>query len=437
MGDVGLSNQHIYHGEDAMDLTPVNVALDGKAKESGMCAIVATCDIERVKQHTWDLIGRYVVNRKVGTLHAFIMGERPSDIPENYVIDHKFRNRLDNRRHMLQWVSGSYNRWNREITGSSVYHGVYWQSGRWMAFFCGKFLGRSDVEREAGRLAARAALAAYPWAAESDLITRHFNEKEIKDMIAEGSTPPTRELPAGITLCDNKYRLTYKSVVRGHYDTPEEATRAKEAIVREEFEKDWSEHLANEVTYDKDGHAVIELVGEHGKGKFTKVPTRFWHMLTFKRSWFVSQGYASGRWKMPGSCGPPSRMHLHAVVWGLLNPNHVKIKGHYIDHVIPEEILNNLETNLRYACQDVQSRNKKKRGFGSYNGVIYIKASNKWLGIVMVKGVSMRTPRVSCEHHCARLLNALRIKHLGPDTPLNTILSDCATCPHCSPSTPA
>jgi HNH endonuclease len=152
----------------------------------------------------------------------------------------------------------------------------------------------------------------------------------------------------------------------------------------------------------------------------TEVPEQFWHKLTFKKKWNYarfnqnsSDGYAAGRWEKK-SCS------LHYAVWKLLHPDYVPVKGTSIDHVDPNKKLDNREENLRLADDSSQQRNKKKVGEGTYVGVKRTK-SGKWVGCVMHKGKYYTTPSVPSEREAAILLNALRIKVIGPGAFLNSI----------------
>jgi hypothetical protein len=435
MDDVGLSNHGVYHGEDTMDeLATVKVPIVGKYK--GTHTLVDARDLARVSQYNWGKRVHYVCSADVGTtLHQFIMGPRPAHIPDDYVIDHKLRDMLDNRRSMLRWVSISFNAWNREIKGSSVYKGVSLnkKTGKWVAFFKGTNLGSFDNERDAGRMVARAALAEYEWAADCDLISRHFSNDEIQEMINEGRPEKlVRALPKGVSyhtkskkyVAQHKHQGKYTYI--GLYTTVSEAKAAYDNHVAIVKNKEWNDHLQTDITYDADGHAVIELSGKKGRGLWTQVPTQLWHVLTFKtKVHLVDNKYAYGRWKSKA-------MALHNIIWKLLHPHHVKKKGYSIDHRDPSATLNNLESNLRYVCQGDQDRNKQKRGKGMYPGVAFATRLQMWKGQLRVNGVLHRTPYMKCEHACARALNEIRLRVLGKDAMLNTIQSDCSDCHHCN-----
>ena len=332
-------------------------------------------------------------------MHIFVMGDRPADVPEDWVIDHANRNKLDNRRCNLRWVPISWNMWNAPITGGSKYKGVSaWAKGskyegKWRANFLGSFLGNLEDERAAGWAVARAAVVTIPWAETSDLVTCNFSADEIRQMKDEGYVPrQPRTLPKGVCLHKDtqKYQAAHNHVYLGIFDTVGEAQGAYLASVKKQHDIEWAKHTNVPITYDGEGHAVIALSGDKGKGMFTKVPERFWHKLTFKRSWHMwkqldtSSGYAASTWE-------GKRSLLHSVVWVLINPEYVKVKGDSIDHIIPENTLDNREENLRLGDHLGQARNKVKRGIGRYVGVTYIEKAKSWRGQMTHKGVVYKT----------------------------------------------
>jgi hypothetical protein len=400
--------------------------MSGK-KNAGKYALVSAGDLGKVIGYRWYIWDPYAFSRDLeSTLHAIIMGERPSEVPADWVIDHSDRNSLNNVRTNLRFVPRQYNQWNSEPKGESKYKGVYFKHGKWTARFLKMTIGTFLDEREAGRAVARAALATWEWAEENDIITRHFSPEEVADMKEEGYTPPNRErnLPKGVCLTpQKKYRATYRCAFLGDFITVEEAEMTYKTTVAEVFKKEWEEHASKEITKNKQGRAVIALSGENGIGMETEVPEQFWHKLTFKKKWnYVrfkknsSDGYAAGTWEKK-SCS------LHYAVWKLLHPDYVPEKGISIDHVDPNKKLDNREENLRLADDSLQLSNKKKVGEGKYPGVSRA-GDDKWRGNVTYKGTRYCTPCVRDENEAARLLNELRLRVLGPEADMLVIFDD-------------
>ena len=99
-------------------------------------------DYYRVKNYKWSLsLSGYVksgsksscggiMGRKVIGLHKFILGDN-----ENFLIDHINRNRLDNRKNNLRFVTTQENLFNRSVSknNTSGATGVYFNRRRWIA----------------------------------------------------------------------------------------------------------------------------------------------------------------------------------------------------------------------------------------------------------------------------------------------------------------
>lgn len=130
------------------------------ALHDGSLAQVSDEDLEAVLAHKWYLKDGYPSTRltrsKHTTLHSFLMGPAPAGM----VVDHVNRDRLDNRRENLRFVTRSQNCLNftkRKAQATSKHRGVCWDKGKekWRAqlmvdgkrVFCGMF----DDEDEAGR----------------------------------------------------------------------------------------------------------------------------------------------------------------------------------------------------------------------------------------------------------------------------------------------
>lgn len=116
-----------------------------------------------------------VRGRKV-SVHSIVMGPRPHGVPENWLIDHADRNKLNNTRGNLRWVSPSFNNWNcargDPRTSTSRFRGVRRMTPlKWRAHVMGAHVGHFATEREAAIAAATKYVRAYgEWAESSDFL---------------------------------------------------------------------------------------------------------------------------------------------------------------------------------------------------------------------------------------------------------------------------
>jgi hypothetical protein len=70
---------------------------------------------------------------------------------EGELVDHKNRNKLDNRRTNLRVVSAKINAVNRGSTGASQYKGVGRHKAGWQVYVGGRYIGLFKQEREAAK----------------------------------------------------------------------------------------------------------------------------------------------------------------------------------------------------------------------------------------------------------------------------------------------
>jgi len=124
----------------------------------GQSAIIDEADLDIVSTFKWNCSSHgYAntrLNNKVVYLHRFLLGA-----PKGTIVDHINRNKLDNRRSNLRFVTPKQSSWN---TGPkrkhNIYKGVCWNGDcdKWMAQCnvegqTSRFLGLFDTKEEAAQ----------------------------------------------------------------------------------------------------------------------------------------------------------------------------------------------------------------------------------------------------------------------------------------------
>ena len=377
--------------------------------------IVSAQDYERVTKLKWVLWAGYPYNAKVGKLHKYVIGERPSNVPITWVVDHVNRNKLDASRGNLRWVSKSFNAWNFYRTSKNTsFRGIFKVGKKWQARFLEKHLGVYETEYCAAMVYAKAAIKKWEWAATSDLLIGE-NRLTVNDIaviqseIASelGEAKSGRNLPKGVHKVSSSnpnitkpYSAIFCRRHIGVYATVEEAQAAYEAKSLEAHAQLQKEHELRPIARDDTGNAVIALAGKGGEGKFAQVPDELWHQLTFLHSWHLnSKGYAAGRWQGKFQL-------LHRVIYALLYSGYDESLT--IDHVVAKNILDNRRCNLRLATQNMQKHNKqKKEGCSSpFIGVSYDRKNKKWKAEIQKDGKAYCLGRFASEDEARCAVNA-------------------------------
>ena len=107
-----------------MDLVQLTIQI-------GIVVTLSAVDYDRVAAQQWVIFNKYLFCGKLGVfLHHYIMGPRPADVPEDYVLDHANRQKHDVSRPNLRWVTRSFNNWNRIFTPSLTKAYLYTREGR-------------------------------------------------------------------------------------------------------------------------------------------------------------------------------------------------------------------------------------------------------------------------------------------------------------------
>lgn len=178
----------------------------------------------------------YVWVSKIGMLHRAILEVRSSTI----LVDHRDRNKLNNRKSNLRIATKSTNAMNRPkpANNTSGYKGVSWNKERklWDAHIqlnkVGKFLGRYDSAEEAAcvydfharQLHGEFALLNFP--------NRNHVPRKIRRKVRRGNSPYK-----GVSLMKSSGKFSARCRVRefakflGLFDSPEEAAKAYDSYV--------------------------------------------------------------------------------------------------------------------------------------------------------------------------------------------------------------
>ena len=399
----------------------VELKLSGKNKA---VFTVSECDKERVEQISWRLWSGYVHNDLAGALHQFVMGPRPDDVPENWVIDHIDRLKLNNCRNNLRWVSPSFNSWNKTINKakSSRFRNVCWDKSqhKWKVSFLKQHYGCFSDELEAGKAAAKAIIRHWPlWGPTSSLLVGEnlltFDDiTQIQQDIAneEAVTPRARDLPVGVMISGKKFGAVFRREWLGTFQTVEAAKAVRDNVQKQYGQECWEQHLKLPIIRDGEGSALIQLSGAEGAGKYAKVPEEFWHVLTYRHKWCLYDGYAKGSWNQKNAM-------LHVVVYKLSHPDY-EVNDETIDHVDASKKLDNRMCNLRLATSSLQAYNKKKKdGCSSkYRGVYFKKSINRWIASLRVLGTRHNAGSHLTEDEAARALNQKARELLGANATL-------------------
>lgn len=347
--------------------------------------------------------------------HQMVIGKRPADVPDDWVIHHEDCNPMNNTRENLSWVSRRFNAWcvrrTKTSNSTSCFRGVSKNKDKWQATFCCKVIGYFDTELEAARAYVKACIREFgdrvctchilvgdePGKFTPDEMTCLLKESSTKEMVKSDK----KYLPKGVTMTPKgTYWAIYRKKRLGVFDTWEKAEEAYTDAVRTDNLESWKYHLTQPISRDNVGHAVIALTGI-GEGLFTKVPEQFWHLLTFKNKWCYDGKYARGTWNNKGTA-------LHQVVYKLLHPNYKKTRKFSIDHVIPGEKLDNRNENLDLKDASGQARNKAKRTGCTSKYIGVSKAKNGWAGRVCFQGKTHRVYAKTEDEAYVKLCNLKR-----------------------------
>lgn len=313
----------------------------------------------------------YACSSKNINMHELVMSEKA---PPGYLIDHKNRTPLDNRRANLHFITSADNNHNRsKMSGtSSSFYGVHWSTReqKWVATInlngSRYRLGHFDVEELAARVFDAHAILFYGKNARTNETLDPISEMLISTngisddwMVSYGRKvlPFLNKIKRNP---DGRYPINFR---HGELILNEEAeTVAEYLALKEQFRFERSKML--EIQRNHEGLAVVRA---NHKGGIVEciVDDEVWRDIS-GHTFVYSEPYMS-----ISIGGKPKGLHcfIYKHYIGDIPP------GFTVDHHDSSRPLDDRLSNLRPATKPLQSHNQKKRvnSIGQYKGVNYMK----------------------------------------------------------------
>jgi hypothetical protein len=280
------------------------------------------------------------------TMHALVMGPRPSGM----VIDHINGNSLDNRRCNLRFATPGQNSQNRLPANSNTYIGVVKAGKKWVAVCGGRILPVTSEKRDAALSYDKLAVEMFGIHARTNGL---LTETEKLEIIQRG---PTSFLPRGVYMKDGNFKA--RGFSERTYKSAQEASLAYEKRSQERKMTKARSVSQKEITRNADGVAVIELKNKAGSViERCLVDDQDWHELCCFSWSLTKKCYCAAHID-----GKKIRMHIHI------------LKAKFIDHVNGNG-LDNRRSNLRMLGFAGNAQNK----------AVPSTASSRYLGVTREK----------------------------------------------------
>ena len=335
--------------------------------------LVSQEDYEHLKQFKYHLNNGYVgsnINKKKWLIHRYIIIELlgNKELTRYNFIDHINGNKLDNRRENLRIVTPKENNQNRikQKYTSSKYFGVSFNlvNKKWMV----------QIKINNKRLTAlydNEIFAAHQhnlWSKEHNLnnklniIPKKLFENFIPYLPSQKKTKEiTENIPKGIYLYKNKYRLIINKTHIGCYDTLKKAIDIRQSKIQEINNKKLDDIKCLPIKRNEKGECIIELFNnKKEKVGETIIDEEIYYDL-MKHSWYLIKGnYVKNT----------QDILLHRYVMNYNDKD-------FIDH-INNNSLDNRKSNLRIVTprQNAMNKTSHKNSTSKYIGVRF--KNNKW-----------------------------------------------------------
>lgn len=368
-------------------------------------AIVDADDYERVSKIRWYKTEGYALtkcDKLCSSMHKLILGAPP----QGKVIDHVNRNRLDNRKENLRFLTESQNAQNKPKKAD--YYGVSWckSTQKYRGMFRQKQLGYFLDPLEAARAFDICAYQVYGETASTNE-TISYEEActyNLEDMFKKKAVS---QLPKNIYYSD-KYNYFYvqikykqKRYYKSGFKTIAEALKQYE-IFNELIQAIKVQYNNRDITRNSEGIAVI-----HVKDKEVLVDDDNWHRLSSMSISIDKKGYCHGITK-----NQTSFMISHKIIQ--------RIKGLVVDH-INNNPLDNRRENLRNVSASVNSYNRVTKNKSGFRGVSLEHKSVLWRARIKFECQEYLIGRYKTKEEAAKAYNVKAVELYGDAAILNQV----------------
>jgi hypothetical protein len=392
----------------------VSVPLRNQQHEVVGYAIVDKEDEERVLSQKWykNNRGYAAMHQKITqTMHAFLIGKAP----KGFVIDHINRNRYDNRKCNLRYITYGQNNQNRtkKLNTTSKFLGVCFQpkyKKPWVAMHCGKWLGNFLTEIEAA--------FAYDLQAQSLFAKSQINGVEKPD----GYTPFQKQqkktcenLPKGVMITRSgnfsvQVKLHGDVYYQKVHNTLESAIEAHKKYTQEMklMKQQQLDNLRKQPIRRNDQNVAI-LHFRNGESFVDVTVDDDVYLEYIGNAKYIAHGYPCV--KINGKT-----VDLHTLVIPYDKSNQV------IDH-IDRNVFNCLRSNVRNLSYGFNAHNSKKSKTNRYCGVFTRKYAlkNVYNSKVVHNGETHYLGQYNSEEVAAWAFDQKSIELYGPGGQVNNV----------------
>ena len=374
--------------------------------------IVSPQHSEHLNQFKWCKTPTGYVTSKIENkwwlLHRYTIGKLENKQIDDFIIDHKDNNKLNNTLENLRVTSRTVNARNRtkKLGATSEYYGVSFnkRDKKWVSkvIINGRYI---DERYENEKHAAHARDLLVQEHSLEGCKLNNISDEFLQDFVR--LIPRKKSLPVGITKKGDKYRLYVNHKWYGSFDNLDDAI-AKNNSVRENIRLEkLAAILATPIKRNSAGDCIIEIFNKDKEKVAETIVDEEDYYDLIQYSWCCNGNYIIGK------VGNKRGVALHRYV--------MKYDGKdYIDH-IDRNPLNNKKDNLRLTTPKQNNLNKSSRNGSTsqFVGVHFDKTALKWISRITIDGKQKNLGRFDNEENAAMARDIATKEHYGDFGKLN------------------